>query len=712
MGKEYNPVPSVAPDAGTIGYEHLDLSPEAFGGGVARSLQQAGQEIKQAGQQQVRDALALAAQHNETKILDASSLASQQLGEIEAEYRQLHGNDAIAKLPEYQKRVNEVGSTVGKTLASPDAQRAFQARFTSYKDSTLRGFGLFAADQADQAYVNALEGNIGAAKSRLVRGSGLGNAAPDYSELLDTVARLGTKLGWDEGQAHAYLQKQTGDVVTDLVAARIAANQLGAAQNIFKAASKANIPETDVPFLDADSQARISHTLHTEIKAQETLARAEGAEDAQNLAQSDVQSRMLTGKPLPSDLQPRIKAGMTPRQWDDYQADVKRADTIYKATGDMRTLPTADIAASLEKLKPAGGEEDFGDRQAAYARAVAIAQNTIAAREKDPGGAMREAFPTTVGAAWQAYEAKPTPEGLQTAIKASRTAQNAVGIPAAKQRLMPDTMARAIAGNITGAPPGQAYKQLQNWANQLGPYWNQGFRQMSKLLPPSMKVAAIMPDQQAASLLIEGSRQDQAKLSKSLDLPASGADSLAGIITTDPRVTDLRSSLAQRRGGIGTGQDVATSIEILAKTYMATNAMTKGEAVDTAIKRVIDDKYAIGYVNDRPFHVQSGRDVGAIEKGATRKVQEIGPGIIDLPDVPRGMTRQDAERQWLSSVHDNSYWVTNDDASGLILYSQKGVPVTINGQAISWTWDQLQEASVDKPKSMTDIIFENRLGLN
>lgn len=709
MGNAYNPVPTVAPQAGTIGYEHLDLSPEAFGGGVARALKQTGQDIKRVEQEQLRNALELQAQKNETDVLDASSQASEELGKIEAEYRQLHGNDAINRLPEYESRVREVGSNVGKRLASPDAQRAFNARFQNYQTAALRGFGLYAADQADQAYVRALEGSISSAKSRLVRESGLGNAKPNYDELLDSVARLGAKLGWDKDQAHAYLQKQTGDVVTDLVAARIAANQLGAAQAIFKAASQANIPDTDVPFLDGDAQARISHTLHTEVKAQQTLARAEAAEDAQNLAASDVQSRMLTGKPLPSEVQARIKQGMTPRQWDDYQADIKRADAVFKATGDMRTMPSAEIATTLEKLKPQGGEIDFGDRQAAYARAVTIAQNTIAARDRDPGAAMREAFPTTVGSAWQAYEAKPTPEGLQLALKASQTAQNAVGVPRAKQRLMPDHMARTIAGNITGAPPGEAYKQLQGWADQFGPYWNQAFKQMGKLLPPAMKVAAIMPDNSAASLLIETSRQDLPKLRKNLDVADRGQDSLTRIIASDPRMVDMRSSLSQRRGGGGTADAVATAAETLALGLMQTRGMSQGEAVETAIARVIDDKYTIGYVNDRPFHVQQGRDVGAIEDGARYKMTSLGPGVLDLPQVPRGMTKEDAERQWLGAVKNNGYWVTNDDASGLILYSERGIPVTINGQPISWTWEQLQQASVERPQTPSEEILRTRI---
>lgn len=718
MSGAYNPTPTVAPEVGAQPYEHLDLGPDAFGGGVAQSLEEAGQTLKQVGEQQFHDALALQEQHNETLVLDASSDASQKIGEIEAEYRQLHGNDAVTQLPDFQKRIAEVGETIAKTMPSPATQRAFHARFTSYSDQTNRGFGLYAADQADQAHVSALEGSIGAAKSRLVRESGLGNAAPNYNELVDNVSRLGVKLGWDKPQVTAYLQKQTGDVVADMVEARIAANQVGQAQNIFNAAAKAEVPGTDVPFLDADSQARISHTIHMELKSREALSRAENFEDAHNLAESDIQSRMLTGKPLPADAQTKIRAGFTPKQFEAYKAGIARADMVYKETGDIRQLPTAEITGSVERLKPAGGELDFNDRNAAYAHAVQIAQNEITKRKTDPGQAVRDAFPTTVGVRWQAYEEKPSPETLQAALKASEVAQTTLGIPALSGRregLMPVNLARNIAGNIASAPPGEAYKQLQSWGDQFGPYWNKAFRQMSNLLPPSMKVAAIMPDPAAASLLIETSRQDPNKIRKALDVPASGANSLAHIIATDPEMIDLRQSLSQRQGGGGTADAVAQSVETLALGLMQTQGITSmSEAVDTALKRVIKDKYAIGHVNDRPFHVQANRDIGPIEQGAAAIMQGMKPGDFDLPpDVPRGMTRDDANAQWATAIRDNGYWVTNDDASGLILYAARngglGVPVKIKGKPVMHTWDELQRASINRKPSVTEEVLRSRI---
>lgn len=708
-GSPYNPVPTVRSQGGAIPYEHLDLSPEAFGAGVGQSLQRSGQEIKQAAHQQLQTELALKRQHNETIVLDAASQASQELGTIEAEYRQLHGTNAVAQLKSYQEKIAKVGENIQAKLPDvPEIREAFHQRFQSYSDGTTRGFGLHAADQADQAYVNALEGSIGSAKSRLVRESGLGRAAPNYDELVGSVALLADKMGWEPGQAHAYLQKQSGDVIGDIVAARIAGNQLGQAQNIFEAAAKANIPGTDLPFLDADAQARISHTIHSEIKAQETLSRAENAEDAHNLAQSDVQSRMLTGKPLSAEFQGRIKAGMTPRQWDAYQADVKRADTIFKATGDMKILPTADLTGAVEKLKPVGGEEDFNDREAAYVRAATIAQNTIKLRQTDPGGAVREAFPTTVGAAWQAYEAKPTPEGLQTALKASEVAQAALGIPSLANRregLMPVAMARTVAGNIASAAPQQQYQQLQSWATQFGPYWNKAFRQMSTLLPPAAKVAAIMPDGASAALMLETAHQDQTKLERALDLPSTGSGSISNAIATDTRMQDLRASLSQRRGGGATADAMAQSAAILARGLVQTRGQGVGPAVETAISRVIADKYRFGRVNDRPFHVQQDRDIDAIETGAVTIMQGLANGVLDLPQVPKGMTKEAADKQLAAAIKNNGYWATNDDVSGLILYSERGVPVTIGGKAVSYTWDQLQAASVKTPGRPSESVY-------
>lgn len=702
QGLPYSGVPEVQTQVNPVQGESLSMSPDAFGANVGRA-------ISDIGRQETDLALQMLHQQNETQVNDAANAASQELGKVEAEYRQLHGNDAVTRLPEYQQRVTEVGERIRKGLGDrPALQTAFAQRFGTYAASTNNSFGLWAANQGDDAYIKSLQSGVEQASSRLVRTAGLGGAEPHYDELIENVARLGQKLGWDKTTTDTYLQKQTGDVVQNLVQARIANGQFEEAKQVFDEAVERNVPGTDVPFLDADHQATIARHIQTETKAALSLSRAEYAQDAQDLMQSDIASRAATGIPVVtpgSEAEATMRAGMTPRQWDAYQSRAEKADMLFRATGDMRTQTNGEIAGALETMKPKGGEEDFASRQAVYTEAVRIAQDQLKLRNTDPGRAVQEGF-APVREAWAAYQQVRTPETLQAALKVSQSAQTAIGIEAPRQRLMPDALARDVAAQITGAAPGASYEALQAKAQAFGTFWPNAIRQMGKLLPPAYLTAAIMPNAQSAALMIETSRQDQAKLRHAIGLPDSGDQSLAHMIGQDPRMMDLRQSLAQRSGGIGTGQAVQAATESLALGIMATHGYGPGrasEAVEEAISRTVTDKYQTGKVNDMPFRVPANKPLDPIQDGAVSLQQNLKGEDLDIPPgfAPPGMAPSDIRSQWLASVRSTGYWVTNDDATGLILYNDapgRGfAPVTSGGKPIERTWDQLQGQGIQAP---------------
>lgn len=457
-------------------------------------------------------------------------------------------------------------------------------------------------------------------------------------------------------------------------------------------------------YLDPDNKISAVNAAQSEIKRREAEAKANAAQaraelsvDAASLAQSDLLSRQLTGKGVtdPQALA-TIRAGMTPKQFEKYQAAAARADGVFKATGDMRAMPQSEIQTHLESLKPKGGEADFADRQAAYTAAQQIASNIVTARKADPALAAREAF-TSVRDKWSFYEAKPNKEHLKDAIKATLAAQEAMGIPANQRAPMPHGMAIAIAGGVKGAKPENAAKELQAAAEQFGSYWPQAFRQMSKHLDGHAKVAATVVDQKEAALLIEGSRQSVAALRKANGVK-DGDDGIQRAAAEDPRVADLTVSLSQRAGGSATATQLIQSIEVHALTRMRVYGESQATATENAIQKIVGDRYDFARPGGQAFRVpKAAGDVSAIEAGARGVRQSIDLTDVDMPGVPAGAVVEPLKQSYIAAIRRNGYWVTNDDETGAILYSEYGVPVTKGGKPVAATWDELQRGEGKAP---------------
>lgn len=442
-------------------------------------------------------------------------------------------------------------------------------------------------------------------------------------------------------------------------------------------------------YIDPDNKIALINHLDAQLRMRD----ASSNQDALDLAQSNIKSITETGQHLPPAQEAQIASGLSERQRARYLSQVQKAEAVYRATGDMGTVPFGEMVARVEKLKPTPGSADYSDQQAAYDAALQRMHQVMNARRADPGLAVRQAFPDVAGA-WQAYEAKNDPASLQGALKASQTAQTMLGIPIVQQRLMPDELARSLAGQIKGAPPEKAAETLNAVAQQFGPYWPKAFRQMSQMLDPASKVAATIDDSATAALLIETSRQKFDELLRTTGVKRS--DILQQILG-DQRWLDF-TSIAKREGGSQTANDVFQAVQTLALGRMRAFQEDQTTATDKAIGSIIGNKYDFAYsANGQAFRVPKGRDFARIQGAARDALDALTGDGIDVPGLLPGQTRADGIDRYMSAVHRNGYWVTNDDESGVVLYNERGVPVTAHGKPVEFKFDRLEAAPPGEP---------------
>lgn len=341
----YNPVPTVAPTGAPDVFQRIPAAtPEAFGGLIGQAEQKFGASAEQASNEMAATAIRFQEMHNATVALNATTAASQELGQVETNFRQLKGLNAVNGLKSYQDQVAAIQSKYGDGL-NPMAKLAFLRDFRSNANRSLVSMGIHAGDQADNAHIGTLQASIAEAQSRMVRYAAQGGT-PDMHDIVDLTAQLGQFMGWDKNQTDHMLQVNMGEGLHRVIDAQLAAD--GAQGATYGTAAKAsallhqymgmNVPGTDVPLLDAKQIDDIS----TKIQTKQYMAL--NREVAQ-LNKAEILSRR--------HLEENQRTNFASMYADALQGKTPSTDQLADAVRSQRINPMMERAISAVGLKSA-----------------------------------------------------------------------------------------------------------------------------------------------------------------------------------------------------------------------------------------------------------------------------------------------------------------------------------------------------------------------
>lgn len=354
--------------------------------------------------------------------------------------------------------------------------------------------------------------------------------------------------------------------------------------------------------------------------------------------------------------------------------------------------PIAEDVAFLTRLEPKPGTENFADQQLRYeaaAKRVAVKQATLL---KDSAGYVLDTN-KTVRAAWDAIDAAPEDQRASLRAKAvelTKQAQRDIGLNESQIRVMPQSQAGAIAGQMGSAKP----EEVAGLVDQVqANYGLPGLREVQAAGgPQTMQAMAFLsdPNQQVArAKLIEASREpDVIKAS----LKARGIKEADIGDEIQSQGAEFLNTLPS-----GTAGNITAAINAVA-LYNASRGMSASDAAADALK-----PYTDGFEIVDSYRIPVQFDAGKVEIGLRARIASIdkldiatdGPAFSLNPNLDPEYLRQET----IKAIKDGGYqWLTNEDGSGVVLTFDGLTPVrTKDGKRVEVSFEDAQAMKFRPP---------------
>lgn len=321
----YNPVPTVNPSTSGVGYQHINASPDSFGGAVGRALQSTGHQLEGAAGEIVKVAM-----HAQDIVNQAGShdLAAQWMAneaKISAEFRLREGRDAVASWPKYQEQMEKLRKDTLAKATNPAQRNMLDAQISR---QYMFGLSHGAGHMANEAF----KYNRGA---KIAREDMLGQNAAGSTDLNEWA------LNADE-QEKSIRATRTGPDGAEISPEAMDILVLKKRSESFSAFIK-NQADKNPDVAEKQLNAAKEKLLPTTVRAAEQYIKGvRKTKESSSLADTAADGRPLPGSSLPDD-----GTKLTDKNWNlqFYKPEDMLAPTAGGRHVDARAATMADRAA-------------------------------------------------------------------------------------------------------------------------------------------------------------------------------------------------------------------------------------------------------------------------------------------------------------------------------------------------------------------------------
>lgn len=466
----------------------------------------------------------------------------------------------------------------------------------------------------------------------------------------------------------------------------------------------------DVRSLNADNRLRLRNQAEAELKRREAeakqaaaISRAELAYRSQDALAGYMQGLEVENAPTAQEY---IAAYGAERGQQMYTA-LTRAQAFGTDMQTFATLPINERAKFVQDRMP-GAEgvvagTGFAEQQQLFGQLVKQTQSMNKQLIEDGSGYAIKYAPQ-VEAAWQGVQSVDDPEAAPGAYQAFAEAttgeQTRLGIPAAKQTILPANYVNQMAAAFKD-PANAGPRQLQmidemkrNW----GQFFPQVFRQVSGAVPDSVKVIGSGVDKDTATLLANIANVETKDLKAAI--PSSEVTALKTALL--PALGQFsRTFTAQGRGGIPTMTTIQNEAERGALFLMASGKSAEDAAEEMATR--LSANYAV----DGTLRVPIQYDIDTVQQGINVAVSNLTAADVHLQEIQGIGGEFDAARTQV--LLKSAQAVISPDEEGVRLMINGATVLAKDGSPLEFSFDDLLGLSAQEPKKTLPEQLPSRL---
>jgi hypothetical protein len=460
------------------------------------------------------------------------------------------------------------------------------------------------------------------------------------------------------------------------------ASVLGNATKI--SAQKSIIGSPEFALLDGAQKARVIeqtyNVIDTATSAQHLNIQQRMQEDVARVNAGVAVSNPVTVvdftsvQPMNSTPADRMQAV---QQFKQYQQTL----ALQPAFQAIINSPADTGLATVNALRPNEGDADFAFKLQRFTAAQQKYQQTITAREKDPGGWMVQNV-ADVKQAYDVYQQDPS----QGAALAQQVLIQKQRLGIKSKDVLPDIMADGILQQISNNKE-QDVAAIQSVGQQFGPYSQQVMQQVQKKAGPVLQVVMATENPRAANALWQNRDVKTADMRSSINTAEKGsADTADSEWATQSK--DFANTMVGQPGGVSVWNTFNDQGRRL--TYLN---MQRGMSASDAAAQSYQDMLGTQYQIKDTWRVPTTAsvDVKDVSDGADKFLNDLKPtDIIPLMADPR-LSQETNLQQSVDRLKDNAEWITNADETGLMLTMNGLVVNSASGNPITVSYSELAQ---------------------
>lgn len=253
-------------------YMNPQATPNAFGAQIGEATEKFGDTLGQTVQK-------FSDIYNDSTARDGVTEASKQLADLENEFKQNKGNNAVSAYKDFQQRAGALQDTMASSMPTIGAQKMFKDQFAKEVNGAIFRSGAYVADQAEAAQTKSMNDSIANNVNQFAMNADNPTRATYLNNIQGTALQLAHTQGLSEESADKMVSHNVGEAYYNAIRNNITQNP-DLAKKLYdegtngsftanRVDAQGNKVQVSIPYLDDSHRAQVTNEMQGEFRRQE-----------------------------------------------------------------------------------------------------------------------------------------------------------------------------------------------------------------------------------------------------------------------------------------------------------------------------------------------------------------------------------------------------------------------------------------------------------